>query len=119
MRVQVRSDMPEHFVGFFDHIRRRPGDRFAIPDEPRRVLFPAEKTLVDTNADAKAIYNEIKDKEGKVPSAFSFRWMEPSQVAQDRVTTAQQALDKTSEGIRSEKAAAGEIAKAEAKGEVI
>lgn len=42
-------------LGYFDHVRRRPGDEFVIPDEP-------------------------KGKDGK-PVAFSKRWMKPADEA--------------------------------------
>lgn len=107
MRVRVREDLQEQFVGFYDHARRRPGDVFDVPDEPRRILFPAEKKLTDENRDAKAVYQRIKDKDGKVPQTFSFRWMEPVEDTMPLShTTSQQALDHKSEMLKAEKAAA-------------
>ena len=112
MKVTVKEGTQEHFCGFFDHLRRRPGDVFAIPDEPRRLLFPAEQKAVEFNDQAKESYAAIKDKDGKIPQAFSFRWMEPVGDAAPEVTsTAQQALDRKSNRIKEEKTAArGETA---------
>lgn len=105
MKVQVKQSVSDHFIGFFDHARRRPGDVFTIPDEPRRELFRKEKSDVESNAEARAVYEKIKDKEGKVPSQFSFKWMEPvASAEQDRVSTAQQAMDRRSADIKAEKA---------------
>lgn len=107
MKVTVKEGTQEHFCGFFDYLRRRPGDVFTIPDEPRRLLFPAEQQMVQSNDQAKESYDAIKDKDGKVPQAFSFRWMEPISDAQPEVTsTAQQALDRKSNRIKEEKTAA-------------
>lgn len=105
MKVTVKSGIQEQFIGFFNHIRRRPGDVFTIPDQPRRILFAGEQRLVETDAEVKDVYNSIKDRDGKVPSAFSFRWMEPAaRGSAERITTSQQALDSRSEIIKLEKA---------------
>ena len=105
MRVRVPQHLAETFVGFINHIRRRPGDVFEIDDQPRRELFPGEKKLL-ASPDMLALYERIKDKDGKVPQLFSFRWMEPVDAGTpERITTAQKALDARSEVIRSEKAA--------------
>jgi hypothetical protein len=105
MKVIVKQGLVENFIGFFDHIRRRPGDRFSIPDVPRRALFPGEKRAVDAGGEEADVYNQIKDRDGKIPQGFSFKWMEPAPAgAQDRVSTSQQALDKRSADIKAEKA---------------
>lgn len=105
MKVAVKQGVSDHFIGFFDHARRRPGDVFAIPDEPRRELSRAEKQMVENSTDDRDVYNAIKDKEGKVASAFSFRWMEPVAASTpERVSTAQQNMDKRSADIKQEKA---------------
>lgn len=107
MKVIVNPNLPEHFIGFFEHARRRPGDVFSIPETPRRSLFPAEQKLVEYNDEAKASYATIKDADGKVPQVFSFRWMVPVAAATpERVSTAQQTMDKRSEQIKQEKAGA-------------
>lgn len=106
MKVKVSDTVQENFVGFIDHIRRRPGDVFTIPDSPRRALFKKEQSLVDGNDEAKRVYAEIKDKDGKIPSAFSFNWMTPvSASVPERVTTAQTAIDAAHDRILSDRAA--------------
>jgi len=111
MKVIVKESLQEQFIGFFDHIRRRTGDVFVIPDTPRRGLFPAEKKLVDGNDEARAVYEQIKDSDGNVPLQFSFRWMEPVAASKaESTSTAQQSLDRKSEIIKKEKAGAREIA---------
>jgi hypothetical protein len=104
--------LPETFIGFINHIRRRPGDVFSISDEPRRPLFKAEKERDITHPDKAAIYAKIKDKDGNIPKDFSFKWMEPvDEATPEKITTSQAALDQRSEMIRQEKAAAREAEK--------
>lgn len=110
MKVTVKQGLAEQFIGFIDHIRRRPGDVFSIPDTPRRPLFPGEKKLVEQNDEAREAYEQIKDSAGEVPSQFSFRWMEPvSKDSAERTSTSQQALDKKSREIKQEKAGQRQI----------
>lgn len=112
MRVRVPAHLSETFVGFINHIRRRPGDVFTIDDKQRRPLFKGEKEREITHPDKAAIYEQIKDKDGNVPKDFSFKWMEPVDASTpERITTAQPALDLRSESIRQEKAAAREAEK--------
>ena len=119
MRVQVRKDLPEQFIGFYEHKRRRPGDVFSVDDTPRRALFPKETDLVQHNDDAKQVYAIIKDKDGKVPKQFSFHWMEPvAESTREVVTTSQQALDVKSAQIKAEKAGAAAAAKETSTGTV-
>jgi len=119
MKVKVREDLAEGFTGFFGYDRRRPGDVFTIDDEPRRDLFPGEKKLVEGNAQMKAVYDRVKDKDGKVPSQFSFRWMTPvAEATPERVSTAQQAVTARNETIKAERAAA-KAASEPGKGDVI
>jgi hypothetical protein len=106
MKVKVKDSIQENFIGFFNHARRRPGDVFTIPDEPKRELFPAEKKLL-MNEDGKAQIDAVVDKDGKVPQLFSFRWMEPVEPnTSESVSTAQGALTVRTEHIAAEKAAA-------------
>jgi hypothetical protein len=117
MKVQVREGLADHFIGFIYHARRRPKDVFVLEDEPRRELFPAEKRIVAT-PEGKATYDAIKDKEGKIPQLFSFRWMEPVSVnARESVSTSQQAMDERSKKIKEERA--GQRSLDAGKGEVI
>lgn len=93
-------------TGYTDHLRRREDDVFSIPDQPRRDLFPGEKALVDSGR-GKAIYDRIKDKDGKVPQSFSFRWMEPVAAgAPEKTTSAPQALRKHHDTVIAERAQA-------------
>lgn len=99
MKVKV-SEQAHNGVGFYNYVRRRIGDVFTIPDEPRRALFPGEQNLVNKNDEMKAVYERIKDKDGKVPQDFSFRWMVPvAEVTPERVTTAQQSVNQKNEEI--------------------
>lgn len=105
MKVKVLESLQETFVGFYEHVRRRPGDVFAIKNEPRRAVLPGEQKLIERDASAKATFDAIKDKDGKVPAAFSFRWMQPvPESTQEKITTAQQAMDARSEQIKQERA---------------
>lgn len=107
MKVTVRSDLPETFIGFIDHIRRRPGDVFSLPDDKRRALLPGEKKLVDLNDEAAGTFKSIADSDGKIPAGFSFKWMLPVAAGTaERTSTAQQALDAKSNIIKTERAAA-------------
>jgi hypothetical protein len=116
MKVRVRSDISETLIGFFEHIRRRPGDTFSIPDAPRRLPFPGEQRAIERGGEEAETYAAIKDKDGKIPAAFSFKWMEPASAnTPERITTAQQAMDKASEIIKQEKAAARMLDQGDAK----
>lgn len=118
MKVQVKTSEKDNFIAFYEHVRRRPGDVFSIPSEPRRALYGSEQRLLDRDPEAAKVFAAIKDKEGHVPQAFSFRWMEPvSQKTPERITTAQQALDTRSAEIKAEKA--GQRALDTAKDDVI
>jgi len=106
MKVTVKQGVAENFIGFFDHARRRPGDVFTIPDQPRRLPFPKEQRDIELGGEAAEVFNQIKDKQGKIPQAFSFAWMEPVAInVPEKVSTAQQALDQRSAIIKDEKAA--------------
>lgn len=112
MKVKVRSDIPEGTVGFYEHIRRRPGDVFSlINTNVRRALSAGELRLIEQSKGsddpeaAANVYESIKDKDGKVAKDFSFRWMLPvGESTPDRITTSQQALDAKSTRIKAEKA---------------
>lgn len=106
MKVRVQDTGAEHFVGFHDYARRRPGDVFEIPNHPRRPLKGSEAKKIESDERAKANYDAIKDKDGKVPQLFSFEWMEPAPGERESVTTSQQALDRKSADIKLEKAGA-------------
>lgn len=106
MKVRVIDTGAEHFVGFHEHARRRPGDVFDIPGTPRRLPSDSEKKIIESSEKSKADYDQIKDEGGRIPQLFSFRWMEPAPGERATVTTSQQALDKKSADIKLEKAAA-------------
>jgi hypothetical protein len=106
MKVAVKAQVQDHFIGYIHHIRRRVGDVFVIDDQPRRLPFPAEQKLIENNDEAKATYDVIKDKDGKIPKLFSFRWMEPVAAnSAESYSTAQTSLDRRAEEINQEKAA--------------
>lgn len=85
--------------GYFDHIRRREGDVFSIPDAPRRKPSPKE---LQYHGEAMKL---ATDKNGEVPQAYSGVWMRPvKENTPERVTTSQKALDRRTEEIRQEKA---------------
>jgi hypothetical protein len=106
-KVKVKEGLAENFVAFYEHARRRVGDVFTLNNvDKRRDLFPGEKPLVANNDEAKAAYEMIKDADGKVPHDFSFRWMEPVPASvPEKVSTAQQSMDRRSDTIKAEKAA--------------
>jgi hypothetical protein len=84
-------------TGFFDHMRRREGDVFSIP------ATPAKKANEEQAA-------KLGVKKGdSIPSAFSARWMQPvASSTPDRVSTAQQALNKKQDELKGAgQAAAG------------
>lgn len=104
MKVTVKPGIQENFIGFYEHLRRRPGDVFSIRDQPRRALFKGEERIVATE-EGQRVYDAIKDKDGKIPQDFSFRWMEPVAAnTPDKVSTAQQNMDRRSADIKAEKA---------------
>lgn len=93
MKVKVREDLQENFVGFYNHARRRPGDVFRIADNPRRDLFPKERQAVSEDAQTKAVYDAIKDADGKIARGFSFKWMTPvSEATPTKVSTSPEVL---------------------------
>jgi hypothetical protein len=107
MKVTVPETMAEGFIGFFNHLRRRPGDVFVIPDSPRRLPFPGEQKMIEGNDEVRAVFDAVKDSQGKIPSQFSFRWMRPVDAGTpEKTSTSQEALDKKSAQIKQEKAAA-------------
>lgn len=106
MKVRVIDNGAEHFIGFHEHIRRRPGDVFEIPNQPRRLPRASEQKRIEADERAKANYEAIKDKDGKIPRLYSFEWMEPAPGERESTSTAQQALDKRSADIKLEKAGA-------------
>lgn len=113
MKVSVKQGINDHFIGFFDHARRRPGDIFSVPDEPRRELFPGEKRSIDKDPDLKAVYDSIKDRDGKVPQQFSFKWMEPVAASErEKISTSSMAMKDRSDTIKAEKAGQREADKA-------
>lgn len=107
MKVRVKEGLKDGFFGYYEHERRRTGDVFELQEQPRRALFPKEKSEMERgNAEYKAAYEAIKDADGKVPQAFSFAWMQPvSAGTPTKSTTAQQVVDKKSSQIKSERAA--------------
>lgn len=107
MKVKVKESQQENFIGFIDHARRRPGDVFNLSEVNRRLLYPGEKKLVDENDEARSHYNSIKDADGKVPQEYSFRWMEPADIAvPEKISTAQEALTTRNDTIKAERGAA-------------
>lgn len=117
MKVRVKTSIQDHFSGFFEHARRRTGDVFSIPDAPRRLPFPGEQKAIESSEETRAVYDAIKDKDGKIPKAFSFRWMEPAAASEgERISTAQGNMDKRAEEIRLEKAGAREAVLSGGKG---
>lgn len=111
MKVEVKTSQQDNFIGFIGHARRRPGDVFNLPDAPRRALFKGEVALVDSNEEAKVAYEQIKDKDGKIPQQFSFRWMSPVGASTpDKLSTSQETLTAKQEQIKSERAAAKQAA---------
>lgn len=113
MRVQV----VEGITGYFNHRRRREGDVFVIPDQPRRKLAKSEIEGVHGQA-FKAAMSPILDGEGKptgeydIPRLYSARWMRvvPSETP-TRTTGATAALKQKHDEILSERVASrsGEI----------
>lgn len=107
MKVEVKLSQQDNFIGFIGHARRRPGDVFTLPDEPRRALFKAEAALVAGNDEAKEVYEQIKDQNGQIPKQFSFRWMSPvSASTPDKISTAQENVTAKNEATKAERAAA-------------
>jgi hypothetical protein len=95
MRVQVKDDE----TGYFDHIRRREGDVFTIPDEPRRPLVEIERRVFGDVVDA------VADANGTIPLAFSFKWMTPVRPSTpERITSAPEALKQSHDRVLAEKA---------------
>jgi len=110
MKVTVKQGQTDNFMGFYGHARRRPGDVFTIPDQPRRLPFPKEQRDIERGGEAAEVYAQIKDDAGKIPADFSFAWMEPVSIkVPESVSTAQQALDRRSEQIKNEKAAQRQV----------
>lgn len=92
--MKVRAIRP----GFFNHIRRREGDVFSIPDKPVRKLNAKEL--------ASGSFDAVVNKAGEVPAAFG-SWMEQVGKSEpERTTTAQQALNKASDELKAGKAPA-------------
>lgn len=89
--MKVRALM----TGYFDHLRRREGDVFVIPDEPRRNKYPSE---------SQEAFEDAAASDGKVPQAFSTRWMERvSNSVPEKTSTAQEAVNKMSNEIKAGK----------------
>jgi hypothetical protein len=109
MKVRVKESAQHSLgvaFGFFNYARRRPGDVFTLPDQPRRALFPGEQKIVQRDADVKAEYDAIKDKDGNVPQEYSFRWMEPvDEKTPDRLTTAQPTITAKNDELKGAKRA--------------
>lgn len=84
-------------IGFFNHIRRREGDVFTIPDTPRRKLSDKDANRIE--------FEPVKDKAGTVPAAFG-TWMEPVGAREpEKTSTAQEALNKASDDLKAGKGA--------------
>lgn len=108
-------------IGYFNHIRRREGDVFSIPDTPRRPVRKIEtvesEEIVDSGTgtvhriakrrfrpDAPEVL-ALADKAGTVPAALG-SWMEPvSARTPDKTSTAQEALNQKSDEIKAGKVA--------------
>jgi len=105
--ANVIGETAGNVVGYFEHVRRRVGDVFTIPDEPRRkirakpeieyeeVIVNGEEKKVPKRrykADGK-LAQSLADKNGTIPSHFSETWMEPVAVGEpEKVTTGKEAL---------------------------
>jgi hypothetical protein len=91
-------------TGFYNHIRRREGDVFTIPDTPTRKLTEKDKQRIEYDAVKKDVKVKVDGKdvvETHVPAAFG-TWMEPVEArAPERVSTAQQAVRKASDEINT------------------
>jgi hypothetical protein len=114
MKVRVQDGR----TGYFKHLRRRSGDVFIIPDEPRRKVRHkdevVEERLLPNGQPGKVIARAddaatlaIADKKGTVPVAWSSRWMEVAEAdAPVRVTSAPEALKRHHDTLLAERAGA-------------
>lgn len=94
MKVRVQQGM----TGFYEHLRRREGDVFSIPDEPRRTVSDKEKQLYPA-------VKEVMRKDGTVPQLYSSRWMEPASSHEpERTTKAQEVINKKHDDLVAERA---------------
>lgn len=93
MKVKVKDGM----TGYFEHERKRAGDVFNVPDEPRREPTAFEMRDPD--------YKLALGEDGKLPQTYSVKWMEPAGEREEIVTTsAPDALKKKHNEIKKEKA---------------
>ncbi len=97
-------------IGYYGHMRRREGDVFSIPDQPRRKVRKAEELSADGKRrfrpDSAAV-QALADKDGTIPAAYSASWMEPvSGRVPERTTSAPQALKKHHDTVIAERAQA-------------
>lgn len=89
-------------TGYHDHMRRREGDVFSIPDAPRRKPSPKEMQYLGEGM------KPAMDKDGTIPQVYSAKWMRPvSANTPERKSTAQLAINKRHDEIRSGNAATG------------
>lgn len=94
MKVRVQQGM----TGYYEHLRRREGDVFSIPDEPRRKV--SEKELQHFPA-----VKDVMRKDGTVPQHYSSRWMEPAGPAEtERTTKAQEIINRKHDETLTERA---------------
>ena len=108
-------------IGYFNHLRRREGDVFNIPDQPRRKVRKSEEVETEevtdhcTGSTHRIVKRRFRpdtqevqalaDKAGTVPQALG-SWMEPvNGNTPEKTSTAQEALNKRSEELKAEKQA--------------
>lgn len=85
-------------LGYYNHVRRYEGDVFSIPDTPRRKLTDREKQRSELMA--------VMDKDGTVPAVFGTWMQRVDDRARESITSAQDALNKTSQEIKAGRQAA-------------
>ena len=110
-------------MGYIDLIRRREGDVFTIPDEPRRKLrdkpeLEEEEVINGRTGEVRKIVkrryaadgplmHSIADAAGTVPVAFSATWMTPVDIATpEKITTGAEHLKKHHDEVLASKAPA-------------
>ena len=110
-------------TGYFGHMRRRDGDVFSIPDEPRRKVRTKDEVSADGHRRYRADSPEVialADKNGTIPAAFSGKWMVPvSDRAPERTTSAPEALRKHHDSVLADRANVAGVGKATGEQEVI
>lgn len=122
-------------LGFYDHVRRREGDVFKIADEPRRKVRKVEERQFDeieeaaTGQTRKILKRRFRpdppeviaaaDKDGTVPEALG-SWMEiVDERVPEKVSTAQQEINRKTDEIKGAKQAARGAVAATGETEVI